>query len=139
MSIWTGGIKPCEFIQGLRYPKWKDEWILTDDYLRASNGIFAIGDSAWIRIDGKVASKTAAEAEHQAKHMAKNLMRLAEGAKPIRYSILASTDTGAQLALISIGREHAVGVYGGMCITMSTKLIHALKYWIDKSFINKFK
>lgn len=139
MAIWTGGIKPCEFIQGLRFPKWKDEWLLTDSYLRASDNVFAIGDSAWISINGKVASKTAAEAEHQAKHMARNLRRLAEGKEPSKYSILASTDAGAQLALISIGREHAVGVYGGRCITMSTRLIYALKYWIDKSFINKFK
>lgn len=139
MAIWTGGIKPCEFVQGLKYPKWKDEWILTDGYLRASDDVFVIGDSAWISVDGKVASKTAAEAEHQAKHMARNLRKIAEGRKLIRYSILASTDAGTQVALISIGREHAVGVYGGMCITMSTRLIHALKNWIDKSFINKFK
>jgi len=139
MAIWTGGIKPCEFVQGLTLPKWKDEWILTNDGLRASDDIFVIGDSAWISIDGKVASKTAAEAEHQAKHMARNLKRLAEDREPLRYPILASTDADAQVALISIGREHAVGVYGGMCITMSTKLIYALKYWIDKSFINRFK
>lgn len=139
MAIWTGGIKPCEFIQGLELPKWKDEWILTDDCLHASDDVFAIGDSAWIRIDGKVASKTAAEAEHQAKHMARNLTRLAEGRELIRYSILASTDVSSQVALISIGREHAVGVYGSTCIAMSTRLIYALKYWIDKSFINKFK
>ena len=139
MAIWTGGIKPCEFVQGIELPKWKDEWILTDGRLRASDDVFVIGDSAWISIDGKVASKTAAEAEHQAKHMARNLKRLAEGREPLRYPILASTDASAQVALISIGREHAVGVYGGMCITMSTRLMYALKYWIDKSFINRFK
>lgn len=102
MAIWTGGIKPCEFIQGLKFPKWNDEWILTDDRLRASNDVFVIGDSAWTRIDGKVASKTAAEAEHQAEHTARNLMKLGECKELIKYSTLASTDASAQAALISI-------------------------------------
>jgi NADH dehydrogenase len=137
MAIWTAGIKPCDFVQSLPFPKWKDEWILVDPYLRALKNIFVLGDTAWIDIDGKVASKTAVEAEHQARHMAKNLTHLAEGKNLIRYSILASTDT--QVALISLGRECAVGVYGNMCLTMPTKLIHALKYWIDKSFIHRFK
>jgi len=137
MAIWTAGIKPCDLVQSLPFAKWRDEWILADPYLRASENIFALGDNAWIDIDGKVASKTAVEAERQARHMAANLARLAEGKNLKRYSILASTDS--QVALISIGRECAVGVYGDMCVTMPTKLIRALKYWIDKSFIQRFK
>ena len=137
MAIWTAGIKPCDFVQSLSFAKWKDEWILVDPYLRASENVFALGDNAWIDIDGKVASKTAVEAERQARHMAANLARLARKRALKRYSILASTDS--QVALISIGRECAVGVYGDTCVTMTTKLIHALKYWIDKSFIQRFK
>lgn len=137
MAIWTAGIKPCDLINSLSFAKWNDEWILVDPYLRASENIFVLGDNAWIDIDGKVASKTAVEAEHQAQHMARNLAQLAERKNLLRYSILASTD--AQVALISLGRECAVGVYGNMCLTMPTKLIHALKYWIDKSFIKRFK
>jgi NADH dehydrogenase len=137
MAIWTAGIKPCDLVQSLPFAKWRNEWILADPYLRASENIFALGDNAWIEIDGKVASKTAVEAERQARHMARNLAHLAEGKSLKRYSILASTDS--QVALISIGRECAVGVYGDVCVTMPTKIIHALKYWIDKSFIQRFK
>ena len=137
MAIWTAGIKPCDLVQSLPFAKWKDEWILADPYLRASENVFVLGDNAWIDIEGKVASKTAVEAEHQARHTARNLSRLAEGRDLMRYSIFASTDT--QVALISIGRECAVGVYGNVCLTMPTKLIHAMKYWIDKSFIQRFK
>jgi NADH dehydrogenase len=137
MAIWTAGIKPCDLVQSLPFAKWKDEWILADPYLRASENVLVLGDNAWIDIEGKVASKTAVEAEHQARHTARNLTRLAEGRDLLRYSILASTDT--QVALISIGRECAVGVYGNICLTMPTKLIHAMKYWIDKSFIQRFK
>ncbi len=137
MAIWTAGIKPCEFVQSLPFPKWRDEWILVDPYLRASENTFALGDNAWIDINGKVASKTAVEAEHQARYVAKNLARLARGEQLKPYSILASTDS--QVSLISIGRECAVGVYGDVCVAMPTKIIHALKYWIDKSFIQRFK
>lgn len=137
MAIWTAGIKPCDFVQSLTLAKWKDEWILTDPYLRASENIFAFGDNAWIDVDGKVASKTAVEAEHQASYLAKNLTRLAEQKTLNRYSIMAPTDS--QIALISIGRDCAMGVYGNLCVTMPTKLIYALKCWIDKSFIRRFK
>jgi NADH:quinone reductase (non-electrogenic) len=137
MAIWTAGIKPTHFVQSLPFAKWRDEWILVDPYLRAREHIFALGDNAWIDINGKVASKTAVEAERQARHMARNLARLTEGKILKRYAIMASTDT--PVALISIGRECAVGVYGNMCLTMSEKLIHALKYWIDKSFIRRYK
>lgn len=137
MTIWTAGIKPGNLVRSLPLAKWRDEWILVDPYLRASENIFALGDNAWIDIDGKVASKTAVEAERQAQYMARNLTRLASGKALKRYEVLASTDT--PVALISTGRECAVGVYGNMCLTMSTGLIHALKYWIDTSFIQRYK
>lgn len=137
MTIWTAGIKPGSFVQSLPFAKWRDEWLLVDPFLRASENIFALGDNAWIDIDGKVASKTAVEAERQAHYLAKNLVRMAKGNDLKRYAVLASTDT--PVSLISVGRECAVGVYGNTCLTMSPKLIHALKYWIDKSFIQRYK
>lgn len=136
MAIWTAGIKPPEFIQGLRLQK-KNGWILVDPYLLAADNIFAMGDCAWIDIDGRLATKTGLEAERQAKHIAKNLSRLAEGKALERYSVRASTDS--QVALISLGCDCAVGVYGKMCIGAPTRLIYSLKSWIDKSFIRRFK
>jgi NADH dehydrogenase len=110
---------------------------LTNSCLQASDNVFALGDSAWIEVGGKVASKTAVEAEHQAKQTAKNLWRYAEGRALKEYAILAPTNS--PVALISLGCDSAVGVYGSMCITMPSRVIHALKGWIDKSFIDHFK
>jgi NADH:quinone reductase (non-electrogenic) len=136
MAIWTAGIKPPEFIQSLDLPK-KNGWILTDPYLRAKEDVFAIGDCAWVEIDGRLATKTGLEAERQAGHVAKNLIRLAEGKPLDKYQVRASTDS--QVALISLGCDCAVGVYGKMCIGAPTRLIYSLKSWIDKSFIKRFK
>ena len=136
MAIWTAGIKPPEFIQNLDLPK-KNGWILVDPFLRAREDIFAIGDCAWVEIEGKLATKTGLEAERQAKYVAKNLTRLAEGKPLEKYSVRASSDS--QVALISLGCDCAVGVYGKMCIGAPTRLIYSLKSWIDKSFIRRFK
>jgi NADH dehydrogenase len=141
MAIWTAGIKPPEFLQSLPFAKKDNEWIRTDECLRAigsaSENVFILGDCAWIEIDGHVASKTAVEAEHQAGHMADNLIRLADGKALQSYSIQAPTD--AQVALISLGCDRAMGVYGDRCLTLPSHLLHSLKSWIDKSFIERFK
>jgi NADH dehydrogenase FAD-containing subunit len=50
----------------------KNGWILVDSHLNASGNVFAIGDSAWIEIDGKLATKTGLEAEPQAKYLARH-------------------------------------------------------------------
>ncbi|TRZ69064.1 MAG: hypothetical protein D4Q77_00410 [Methanothrix sp.] len=99
--------------------------------------VFAIGDNAWVEVDGKVATKTGIEAERQAKYTAKNLARLAKGKDPSPYPVMAGTKD--PMALISIGYRCAVGVYGDTCITMPSLLIYALKSWIDKSFVKRFK
>jgi NADH dehydrogenase len=136
MAIWTAGVKPSRFIEGLALPK-KKGWILVDPYLLARDDVFAIGDCAWVEIDGRLATKTGLEAERQAKHVARNLTHLAEGRSLERYSVRASTDS--QVALISLGCDCAVGVVGKMCIGAPTRLIYSLKSWIDKSFIKRFK
>jgi NADH:ubiquinone reductase (H+-translocating) len=136
MAIWTAGIKPSKFIEDLKLPKTKG-WITVDQYLRALPGVFAIGDAAWIEIDGKLSTKTAMEAERHAAHTARNLHKLAEGSALEKYSVRASTDS--QVALISTGCDCAVGVYGKVCMDMPSHLIYSLKSWIDRSFIKRFK
>lgn len=136
MAIWTAGIKPPEFVQNLSFPK-KNSWILVGPHLLAKDGVFAMGDCAWVEVDDKLATKTAVEAERQAKHTARSLTRLAEGKSLERYSVRASTDS--QVALISLGCDCAVGVVGKMCIGAPTRLIYSLKSWIDRSFIRRFK
>jgi NADH:ubiquinone reductase (H+-translocating) len=136
MAIWTAGVKPSRFVQDIDLPKNKG-WILVDPYLLAKDKVFAIGDGAWVEIDGKLATKTGLEAERQAKHIAKNLTRLVEGKPMERYNVRASMD--GQVALISLGADCAVGVVGKTCIGAPTRLIYSLKSWIDKSFIKRFK
>jgi NADH dehydrogenase len=136
MAIWTTGIKPSRFVEGLDLPK-KRGWLLTDPYFRVKDEIYAIGDNAWIEVDGRLATKTGIEAERQAKHMAENLVRMAKGHPLAPYSVLASTDN--PMALISVGSGSAVGVYGGLCVAMPSRLIHGLKIWIDKSIAKRYR
>ncbi|MHC1631766.1 MAG: NAD(P)/FAD-dependent oxidoreductase [Methanotrichaceae archaeon] len=138
MTIWAAGIQPSHFVKNLDLPK-KKGWLLTDSYQRVQNqeDVFAIGDNAWVEIEGKLATKTGLEAERQAKQTAKNLARLAKGKKLVPYSVKASADR--QIAIISTGCGCAVGVYRNLTISVPSKLIYALKSWIDKSFIKRFK
>jgi NADH dehydrogenase len=136
MAIWTAGIKPSEFVESLDLPKHQG-WLKTDTYLRVHNEIFALGDNAWIEVNGRVATKTGIEAERQARHMCRNLTRMVEGQPLDPYNILASNDT--PIALISTGRSCAIGVYGGLCLGMPSGLLHALKIWIDKSIANRYR
>jgi len=136
MVIWTAGIRPRSFVESLSLPK-RNGWLLTDRYLRVREDVFAIGDNAWVEADGKIATKTGMEAERQARHTAENLARLERGTPLFPYRVRASTDS--QVALISTGCGCAVGVYGRMCIAMPSRLIYALKSWIDRSFIRRFK
>lgn len=138
MTIWTAGIGPAPLIESLDLPK-KNGWLLTDQYLRVDGrkDIFAIGDSAWIEIDGKLATKTGMEAEIQAKHTARNLARVAKGEALKPYSIRASTDS--PVALISTGCGCAVGIYGDLCVPIPKRIIYTFKSWIDKSFVKRFK
>jgi NADH dehydrogenase len=136
MAIWTAGIKPPELIESLDLPKHQG-WLQTDPYLRVRDKIFALGDNAWIEVDGRVATKTGIEAERQARHMCGNLTQMIDRLPLNPYNILASTDN--PIALISTGRSCAIGVYGGLCLAMPSGLLHALKMWIDKSIANRYR
>lgn len=136
MTIWTTGIKPTQFVENLRLPK-KRGWLLTDPYLRVQDDIFAIGDCAWVEIEQKLATKTGIEAERQAKHMAENLKRMIRRRPLTQYSILACTEN--PIALISTGCGRAVGVYGRTCVTIPARLLRAVKIWIDKSIVSRYK
>jgi len=138
MTIWTAGIRPAPLIEGLDLPK-RSGWILCDRYLRVRGceDVFAIGDCAWIEIDGKLATKTGMEAEIQAKHTARNLARVARGTDLKPYSVRASTDS--PVALISTGCGCAVGIYGDLCVPIPKRIIYTFKSWIDKSFVKRFK
>jgi len=136
MAIWTAGIKPGQFVQDLELPK-KNGWILVNSHLNAERNIYAIGDAAWVEIDGKLATKTGLEAERQAKYLAGHFRNIIKGRPFEKYSVRASTDS--QVALISLGADCAVGVVGKTCIGVPTRLIYSLKSWIDKSFIKRFK
>jgi NADH dehydrogenase len=138
MTIWTAGIRPAPLIVNLDLPK-RSGWLSCDSYLRVQGreDVFAIGDCAWIEIDGKLATKTGMEAEIQAKHTARNLARVAKGTDLKPYSIRASTDS--PVALISTGCGCAVGIYGDLCVPIPKRIIYTFKSWIDKSVVKRFK
>jgi len=136
MAIWTAGIKRCTLPLDLDLPM-KKGWIQTDEYLRAAENMFVIGDCAWVEIGGRIATKTGIEAEHQASHTARNLHYLARG-KPMKpYTILAGVDH--PLALISTGDGCALGVYGDSCLPVPSRLLHVVKRWIDKSITKRYR
>jgi NADH dehydrogenase FAD-containing subunit len=57
----------------------KNGWILVDPHLNAQGNVFAMGDCAWIEVDGKLATKTGLEAERQAKYLAHHFRNLDYG------------------------------------------------------------
>ena len=58
-----------------------------DEHLNAKGNIFAIGDCAWVEIDGNLATKTGLEAKRQAKYLAGHFRNMIRGRAFERYSV----------------------------------------------------
>lgn len=134
MVIWCAGLKPSGFVEELDVPKEKG-WVKVDPFLRA-NGYFAIGDCAFVNIDGDIATKTALEAEMQAKHVAKNVERILKGDKLTRYIIRSSLDR--PIAMIMLAKGRAILVYKGRMISKPMKLIYKIKKIAIERFLRSF-
>ncbi len=134
MVIWCAGLKPSSFVENLDVPKEKG-WVKVDPFLRA-NGYFAIGDCAFVNIDGHIATKTALEAEMQAKHVAKNVERILKGDRLTRYRIRSSLDK--PIAMIMLAKGRAILVYKGRLISKPMKLIYKIKKIAIERFLRSF-
>jgi len=127
------GLKPNP-IDGLRN---RDGWIVVDDYLRVGERVFAIGDCAFVSVNGEVATKTVLEAERQAKVTAKNVERLIEGRRLIRYRVHSSLEKPT--SFITLARNRAILIYRGILIPRPMKILYKVKKNFIRSFMNRFK
>ncbi len=132
--IWCAGIKPSNFVERLDVPK-EEGWIKVDEFLRAGSA-FAIGDCAFVKIDGKIATKTALEAEMQAKHVAENIKRILKEERLARYRIRSSIDK--PIAMIMLAKNRAILVYKGITVFRPMKLIYKIKKIAIERFLRSF-
>ena len=132
--VWCAGLKPSKFVEYLDVPKEKG-WIKVDEFLRAGR-VFAIGDCAFVEVDGKVATKTALEAEVQAKHVAENIKRMLKGEEPARYRIRSSIDK--PIAMIMLAKNRAILVYKGRALFRPMRLIYKIKKLAIERFLRSF-
>ncbi len=132
--IWCAGIKPQRFVEDLNVPK-VNGWIKVDEFLKAKD-LFAIGDCAFVRIDGEIATKTALEARMQAKHMALNLSRLIRNESPVSYKIRSSLSRPT--AIITLARNRAILIYRGYVLSKPMNIIYKLKKMAVGKFLNSY-
>ncbi len=133
VAISCAGIIP-NAIDGLRCEK---GGIVVDEYLRVRKNVFAIGDCALVRVNGKIATKTAFEAEMQARNTAKNLMRIANDEGLVRYNVHSSVER--PIAFITLARERAVLIYKGFFIPKPMKILYKVKKKVLEEFMRRYK
>ncbi|MEM2924941.1 MAG: FAD-dependent oxidoreductase [Methanocellales archaeon] len=137
LIIWCAGIKPPQLAEALEVLKWHG-WIAVDPYLRilGFENIYAVGDIAWVDVNGKIATKCALEAERQGRAAAVNIIRSIRGEKLLRYKVKSSIDS--PVMLISLGGNKAVGIFGSICFTIPSRWIYSLKKKIDLKYVQRF-
>lgn len=141
LVIWCAGIKPSPLAETLEVEK-SHGWIMVDPCLRIKGfeDVYAIGDIAWVEIDGKVATRCALEAERQGCAAAVNAVRSISGKKPVKYSVKSSTDN--PVMLVSLGSNKAVAGLGdicfSICLSSPSGLVYRLKKKIDTDYVRKF-
>ncbi|ADB57179.1 NAD(P)/FAD-dependent oxidoreductase [Archaeoglobus profundus] len=133
VAISCAGVIP-NTIEGLRREK---GGIVVDEYLRARENVFAIGDCALVKVNGKIATKTAFEAEMQARYTAKNLMRIANNESLVKYKIHSSVDR--PIAFITLARERAILIYKGIFIPKPMKILYKVKKRVLEEFMKRYK
>ncbi|KAF7723474.1 Apoptosis-inducing factor 2, partial [Apophysomyces ossiformis] len=102
------GITPNTEFLHQTHPQWLNEkkFIKVDNFLKASDEVFAIGD-----VNGSDDPKMFFNAHMQAVHTARNIQRILKGHKPIPYK-------GSRPAMVvSLGPNHAVGYVAGISLT----------------------
>ncbi len=112
-------------------------WIKVDGFLRVRDNVFAIGDCAFVSVDGKIATKTALEAERQASHTAKNIRRLSRGEKLLRYDVKSSVDS--PISFVTLAKKRAVLIYNRYFIPRPMFLLYAVKKAIVKAYLWRYR
>ena len=127
-ALWCAGIKGRRLL-GLNYGR---SGIKVDESLRANQNVFAIGDCADVKINGKIATKTALEAERQAKFVAKSIASGSFGT----YKPFSTLDK--PFAIMTFGSRGVV-VRGDLVLTYPQSLIYRIKRKIMENFLKRFE
>lgn len=124
------GIKPnTEFLRQ-SHPSWLDDkqFIKVDQYLRAADNVFAIGDVNSVR-----EPKMFFTAHMQAVHTVHNIKRTLQGHEPVPY------EGSLPAMMVSLGPDHAVGYTMGIVLNgwpfrqkKGSQLAAVAKYAIEK-------
>jgi len=109
ITIWAAGVQSPEITSKIIGANLYKGYIEVDKRLliNGSADSFAIGDAAFIKINGTIAQKMAAEALEEAKTVAKNIGLIAYGHKPSFTHVIRYT-TDFPKAILSIGEDKAI-------------------------------
>ena len=131
MLIWSGGIKPSLFIDGLRLPKDPAGWIVVTDRLHspADDRIYAVGDVVSIQgPDGPLPlQRLAYHAQDQAIVAAINISNDLRGGDRVRYKPRYKPQ------LISIGR--GMGIYTEGDVFRTGRWVVGLKKAVERKHL----
>lgn len=121
LIIWTAGIKSSRAASKIVGASLHKGYVKVDEKLliEGTENSFAIGDAAFVKIDGKEAQKMAGEALEQGKTVAKNIGLIATGQKP-NYSHLINYTTDFPKVLLSMGEGKAMLIFGPQYVSTGT-------------------
>ncbi|MCX8183001.1 MAG: FAD-dependent oxidoreductase [Crenarchaeota archaeon] len=119
LTIWSGGVKASDLASSIRGASLRNGYVEVDQRLliKGRNDAFAIGDAAYVSINGSVAQKMAAEALGQAVTVAKNITSILKGEEPeTAHKIDYPVDFPK--VLLSVGGGKAILVFGPQYASM---------------------
>jgi len=113
LTIWTAGIKSSGTASKIFGASLHKGYVKVDEKLliKGTEDSFAIGDVAYVKINGKEAQKMAAEALEQGKTVAKNIGLIAKSQKP-NFNHFINYTTDFPKILLSMGEGKAMLIFG---------------------------
>jgi len=113
LTIWTAGIKSSGTASKIVGASLHKGYVKVDEKLliKGTEDSFAIGDVAYVKINGKEAQKMAAEALEQGKTVAKNIGLIAKSQKP-NFNHFINYTTDFPKILLSMGEGKAMLIFG---------------------------
>ncbi|MDH5267685.1 MAG: FAD-dependent oxidoreductase [Candidatus Bathyarchaeota archaeon] len=128
LTIWTAGIKSSRTASKIVGASLYRGYIEVDEKLliTGAKDSFAMGDVAFVKINGKDAQKMAGEALEQGKTVAKNISLIANGQKP-NFSHVINYTTDFPKVLLSMGKGKAMLIFGSQYVSTG-----ATEYFLKK-------
>jgi NADH:ubiquinone reductase (H+-translocating) len=118
-TIWAAGVEPPPLVKELDVPKDSRGHVVVDELLRVTNrpGVYAVGDCASVKVDGRRVPALAQAAEQEGATAARNLAAEIRGGDPtpFRYRHLGQlVDLGTTSALGDILGVRFSGLLGAL-------------------------